>query len=133
MHKILQSLSRRFIYERRAARRHPASVAAIMRIRSGNRFSSYVDVSTTDLSATGLSVECSMVRIDDLHVSDSADMVTSTKLDLELQLPGGPVTLVGETVRYDRLGASTYLLGVRIVELAPEAERAYTAFLEGLH
>ena len=126
---LLQKLSRRLIYERRAARRRTSSVPARLRIRSGNRTSSFIDVTTRDLSTTGLSIEAPVVKVDGLHVYDSPDMVAPTRLDIEIDLPSGRVPLVGETVRYDQLGPSLYVLGVRIVEISDDADSVYGAFL----
>lgn len=132
VHKFLRKLSRRLIYERRAAMRHAVSRSLRFRIRSGSKVSEAVPAQARDLSTTGLSIETSVVRSGLLHVYDSADMVTPTRLEVELELPGGVVSLVGETVRYDRVQPGLYLLGVRIVEMDERDRALYLTFVETL-
>jgi hypothetical protein len=72
------------------------------------------------------------MSIDGIHAYDSTDMVTPTRLDIVLGLPGGTATLTGEVVRYDKLPGGEYLLGVRIVEVTPTDRERYARFLETL-
>lgn len=129
---LLRRLSRRFIYERKAPRRRPASVPTRFRIRSGARASEYVEAHTRDLSASGLALETPVIRIGDLHAYTSMDMVTPTRLDIVIGIPSGEVTIVGETVRYDKMAESVYLLGVHIVEMSHEDRERYESFVESL-
>jgi PilZ domain len=128
--RLLRRISRRLIYERKSPRRRPVTVTTRFRVRSGSRESAYVEARTRDLSASGLAIETSSMRIDGIHLYDSMDMVTPTRLDIVLGLPTGTVAVTGETVRYDTLEDGAYLLGVRIVEM-PDADRQrYLQFLE---
>lgn len=130
--RLLRKLSRRLIYERKSPRRRPVAVSTRFRVRSGSRESAYVEARTRDLSESGLGIETPTIRIDGIHAYDSMDMVTPTLLDIVLGLPSGTVTVVGETVRYDRLGDGDYLLGVHIVEMSDADRARYDQFLETL-
>lgn len=67
-----------------------------------------------------------------MHVYNSMDMVTPTRLDIVLGLPSGNVTIRGETVRYDSTDDATYLLGIQILEMADDDRRRYEEFLDTL-
>ncbi len=129
---LLRRLSRRLIYERKSPRRRPVAVTTRFRVRSGSRESAYVEARTRDLSESGLAVESPAIRIDGLHAYDSMDMVTPTRLDITLGLPTGTVEVTGETVRYDKTEEGTYVLGIRIVEIADADRDRYMRFLETL-
>ncbi|HQR40068.1 MAG TPA: PilZ domain-containing protein [Blastocatellia bacterium] len=129
---LLRRLSRRLIYQRKSPRRRPASVPTRFRVASGANVSSFVEVRTRDLSATGLAVETPSLRVDGMHVYNSMDMVTPTRLDIVLGLPSGNVTIRGETVRYDSTDDATYLLGIQILEMADDDRRRYEEFLDTL-
>ncbi len=129
---LLRKLSRRLIYERKSPRRRPVAVTTRFRVRSGSRESAYVEARTRDLSESGLAVESPAIRIDGLHAYDSMDMVTPTRLDITLGLPTGTVEVTGETVRYDKTEEGTYVLGIRIVEIADADRDRYMRFLETL-
>jgi hypothetical protein len=128
----LRRISRRLIYERKSPRRRPVSVTTRFRVRSGSRESAYVEARTRDLSASGLAIETKSVRVDGIHVYDSMDMVTPTRLDIVLGLPSGTVEIVGETVRYDTIEDGLYLLGVRIVEMSDADRVQYGKFVDTL-
>lgn len=129
---LLRKLSRRLIYQRKSPRRRPAAVTTQFRVVSGAKTSRYVEARTRDLSASGLAIESSTIRVDGMHAYDSMDMVTPTRLDIVLGLPSGHVTIIGETVRYDATPTGTYLLGIRIVEISDEDRRRYIDFLASL-
>jgi hypothetical protein len=129
---MLRRLSRKFIYERRTPHRKPAAVMAQFRVRSGARTSRYVEAQTRDLSASGLALESPVIQIDGLHLYDSADMVTPTRLDVVLGLPSGTMTVVGEAVRYDKLDDGTYVVGVKIVEISPQDRTRYGDYVATL-
>jgi hypothetical protein len=130
--RLLRRLSRRLIYERKSPRRRPAEITTRFRVRSGARESAYVEARTRDVSATGLAIVAPTIRVDGLHVYDSMDMVTPTRLDIVLGLPSGTVSVAGETVRYDALEEGGYLLGIRIVEMADADRERYAQFVDGL-
>jgi hypothetical protein len=130
--KLLRKFSRRFIYERKAPRRRPANLQTRFRVRAGTRASEYIEARTRDLSASGLAIESSTMRVAGLHLYDSPDMVTPTLLDIVLGLPSGDVTIVGETVRYDALPSGSYLVGVHIVEMSETDRERYDAFVATL-
>lgn len=132
LENLLRKISRRLIYERNAPRRRAANLPTRFRVRAGNRESEFVEAQTRDLSASGLAIETATIRIGTLHVYDSPDMVTPTRLDVVLGLPSGEVTIVGETVRYDATDASSYLLGVHIVEMSPEDRDRYEEYIASL-
>lgn len=129
---LLRRLSRRLIYQRKSPRRRPASVATQFRVVYGSQVSRFVEVRTRDVSATGLAIESRSLRVDGMHVYNSADMVTPTELDIVLGLPSGNVTIRGKTVRYDALDDGTYLLGVQVVSMAADDNDRYSEFLETL-
>lgn len=130
--RLLRRISRRLIYERKSPRRRPVAVTTRFSVRSGARQSAYVEARTRDLSATGLAIETETMRVDGLHVYDSADMVTPTRLDIVLGLPSGNVAITGETVRYDKLAEGGYLLGIHIVEIEDADSQRYVQFLDAL-
>ena len=130
--RLIRRISRRLIYERKSPRRRPAAITTRFRVRAGARQSAYVEAQTRDLSVSGLAIETPTIRIGGLHVYDSMDMVTPTRLDIVLGLPSGTVSITGETVRYDKLDDGDYLLGIRIVELSDADRKRYDAFLETL-
>jgi hypothetical protein len=132
LEKLLRRFSKRFISERKAPRRRPANLPTRFRVRAGARASEYVEARTRDLSASGLAIETPAIRIGGLHVYDSPDMVTPTRLDVVLGLPSGEVTIVGETVRYDALDEGGYLLGVHIVEISEADQSRYDTFVATL-
>lgn len=129
---LLRRLSRRLIYERKSPRRRPVAVTTRFRVRSGSRESAYVEARTRDLSESGLAIESPAIRIDGMHAYDSMDMVTPTRLDITLGLPSGTIEIIGETVRYDKTEEGTYVLGIRIVEIADADRDRYLHFLETL-
>jgi len=129
---MLRRLSRKFIYERRTPLRKPASVKARFRVRYGARTSRYVEAQTRDLSASGLALDSPVIQVDGLHLYDSADMVTPTRLDVVLGMPSGTLTVVGEAVRYDKLDDGTYVIGVKIVEISPSDRKRYEDYVATL-
>jgi hypothetical protein len=83
---------------------------------------------TRDLSETGLTLLLPSVRVGDLYLTD-----VESRLEIKLELPGGPVKLLTASVRFEQLTGKEvgcgYLLAVRIVEMQNDARARYLAYL----
>lgn len=131
------NLVRGFIINRRVTKRTPAVVPvrfAILRQGRGikPRQSRTISARTADLSATGLSIETSVVQIDGFHISISADMASEQVLEIEMALPDHTIHLRGLPLRYERRGVKegNYLVGVKIIEMSDEDRAVYEAYLK---
>lgn len=86
---------------------------------------------TRDLSATGLTLLLSVVRISDSYLTDNEHY-----LGIRLGLPGGPVSMLAAPVRFEHAtGAeseSGYLLGVRIIRMREDDRSCYLTYLSTL-
>ena len=69
---------------------------------------------TLDISATGLALVVSAIRIGEHYLAG-----TDHKLHIKLELPSGPVEMMVATVRYESLeDEGGYLIGARILEIS---------------
>ena len=84
---------------------------------------------TRELSETGLTLLLPSVRAGDAYLTDG-----ETRLEVRLELPGGPVTMQAACVRFDHLQRQefgcSYLLRVRIVEMQKSERERYLAYLK---
>ena len=92
---------------------------------------------TYDLSETGIGLLSNCITSDGLHAYFSNDMISSTELEIMLELPEKTVTMVGETCRYQkvetkRLSDYTYLMGVKIVSRSEEDKKIYQKYITTL-
>lgn len=129
-------LVRRFILNRRAARRVSSSLPvrfAIVSQTSGGdlRRSRTITAVTTDLSRSGLALVTGVIQVDNFHVSLSADMTARQYLAIELELPERTILIEGLPLRYERRksGGGNYVVGVKILRMSDEDRQAYETWL----
>ena len=82
---------------------------------------------TRDLSETGLTLMLSVVRIGDRYLTDREHY-----LGIRLELPGGPVSMLAASVRFEHTEGTDYLLGVRIIRIREEERAYYLTYLRTL-
>jgi hypothetical protein len=131
------NLVRGFIINLRKTRRLPAALPvrfAILRRGRGAKLqkSRSISARTADLSRSGLSLETSVIQIDNFHVSISADMASEQLLEIELALPARGILIEGRPLRYERREATegNYLVGVQITAMSDEDRAVYEEYLK---
>jgi len=86
---------------------------------------------TRDLSETGLTLLLPVVRIGDGYLTDS-----ERYLGIRLALPGGPISMLAASVRFEHLdmleSGYGYLVGVRVVRMREDERASYFAYLRTL-
>jgi hypothetical protein len=87
---------------------------------------------TRDISIRGLALNVPQVHLDGHHLA-----VEGRELELTLELPGGSISMLVVSRRYERLEESElgcdYLIGARIVQIDDEDRQRYMSFInEGL-
>ncbi len=87
---------------------------------------------TRDISISGLALNVPQVHLDGHHLA-----AEGRELDLTLELPGGPITMLVVSRRYEQLEDAelgcNYLIGARIVQIDDEDRARYLSFInEGL-
>ncbi len=131
------NLVRGFLGNRRKKRRIPARLpvqfSIVRHARAGKvQKSRSISARTSDLSSSGLSIETSVIQIDNFHVSLSADMTSAQCLEIELALPERGIRLEGMPLRYQRQEASkgNYIVGVKITVMSDEDRAVYERYLK---
>ena len=119
---------RHFVGNRRRAKRVyvPLKFTLAIALRKTNQSSSRklpsLDGHTLDVSTTGIALVVPAIRIGEHYLTGE-----DRRLQIMLELPGGPVEMLVAPVRYEGLeedtGESGYIIGVRIVEMN-ESDRA---------
>jgi hypothetical protein len=83
---------------------------------------------TRDISQNGLALNVSQVHLDGHHLATEG-----RNLQLRLELPGGPISMLVTPRRYERLDEAElgcgYLIGVQIVQISDEDRRLYLSFI----
>jgi hypothetical protein len=87
---------------------------------------------TRDISISGLALNVPQVHLDGHHLA-----AEGRELELTLELPGSPISMLVVARRYERLEEAelgcNYLIGARIVQIDDEDRRRYLSFIkEGL-
>lgn len=87
---------------------------------------------TRDISIRGLALNVPQVHLDGHHLA-----AEGRELELTLELPGGSISMLVVSRRYERLEESElgcdYLIGARIVQIDDEDRQRYMSFInEGL-
>ncbi len=87
---------------------------------------------TRDISMKGLALNVPQVHLDGHHLA-----AEGRELELTLELPGGPITMLVVSRRYEQLEDAelgcNYLIGARIVQIDDEDRARYLSFInEGL-
>lgn len=132
----LLSRVRRSISEKLASKRTSASfpikVTIYCEIPTGSlKNPKFVELSisgeTYDLSLTGVAFIVPSIRIKEYYLVGE-----NRKLHAEIDLPNGKVKMELLGVRYEQLNihesASKYLIGAKILSIAPECKEAYEEF-----
>jgi hypothetical protein len=83
---------------------------------------------TRDISIHGLALNVPQVHLDGHHLA-----AEGRELELTLELPGGPISMLVVSRRYERLDESelgcNYLIGARIVQIEDEDRQRYLSFI----
>jgi len=83
---------------------------------------------TRDISANGLALNVPQVHLDGYHLAAG-----ERELQLRLELPGGPISMLVNPRRYERLEESelgcNYLIGTQISQIDDEDRRRYLSFI----
>src|SRR5437868_13005731 len=89
--------------KRRVMARLPVQFSIVRRPRTSKvQKSRSISARTSDLSSGGLSIETSIIQIDNFHVSLSADMASDQFLEIELALPERGIRIQGIPLHYQR-------------------------------
>ena len=83
---------------------------------------------TRDISQNGLALNVSQVHLDGHHLATEGH-----DLQMKLDLPGGPISMLVTPTHYERLEEAElgcgYLIGVRIVQISDEDRSLYLSFI----
>jgi hypothetical protein len=83
---------------------------------------------TRDLSQNGLALNVPQVHLDGHHLATE-----ERDLQLKLELPDGPISMLVTPSHYERLDETElgcgYLIGVQIVQISDEDRRRYLSFI----
>jgi len=83
---------------------------------------------TRDISIRGLALNVPQVHLDGHHLA-----AEGRELELTLELPGSPISMLVVSRRYERLEESElgcdYLIGARIVQIDDEDRQRYVSFI----
>jgi hypothetical protein len=83
---------------------------------------------TRDVSQNGLALNVPQVHLDGHHLATEV-----RDLQLHLELPGGPISMLVTPRRYERLEEAelgcSYLIVVQIVQISDEDRRLYLSFI----
>jgi hypothetical protein len=86
---------------------------------------------TLDVSATGLALIVSAIRIDDHYLAGEG-----RTLRIDLELPAGEVVIQANSARYERLDESEseqgYLIGANIIAMSDSDRVLYNEYVDGL-
>jgi PilZ domain-containing protein len=135
MPELIRSLvSRARIYfkdRRRSPRLRVRLLVSVSVHRSSNGISSRQGIlkgHTRDISANGLSLNLPQAHLDGRHLA-----AEERRLQLNLELPDGPTSMVVIPRRYERLDEAelgcSNLIGVRIVQITDEDRKRYSSFI----
>lgn len=118
--RTVVSRLRKFVGDRREVKRQRARLAFIISIASpaknlkGSRRTISMDGHTLDLSANGMALIVPAITLGEHHLVGE-----NRSLDVQLELPTGPVEMQVVPVRYERLeeqaSETGYLIAVKIV------------------
>ena len=128
---------RQFAGDRRHSKRQKVrlalsiSVASPARSLNGTRKMSRMDGHTVDISANGMALIVPAIRIGEHHLVGE-----NRNLNVNLELPVGPVEMQVTPVRYEALegqeGGAGYLIAVKIVVMPVEDRAKYSEYFSTL-
>jgi hypothetical protein len=135
--RTVVSRLRRFVGDRRRAKRQRVRLAFSLSIASpakslqGSRRTITMDGHTLDLSANGMGLIVPAITLDEHHLVGE-----NRGLNVQLELPPGPVEMQVLPVRYERLEADAsetgYLVAVKIVGMSQEDRTRYSEYVSTL-
>jgi hypothetical protein len=135
MPELIRSVvSRMQVYvkdRRRSPRLRVRLLFSVSVCRSGNTNGSSRESAlkghTRDLSMNGLALNVPQIHLDGYHLAAGG-----RELQLRLELPGGPISIVVTPRRYERLEDAelgcNYLIGAKISKISDEDRERYLAF-----
>lgn len=128
---------RRFVGERRNAKRikirlpFTLSISSSATSRNGAKRINSIEGYTLDLSPNGLALIVPAIRLGDHHLVGE-----NRTLDLNLELPGGPLEMKVTPIRYETVEEGErqlgYLIGVEITEMADENRAKFSVYLSSI-
>jgi hypothetical protein len=134
--KIVSRL-RRFFGNRRRARRARVELKFTLQVgdprtsSNGARRLPSLDGHTLDISTTGLALMVPAIRIGQYYLAGN-----DRRLNVKLDLPGGPVEMQLLPVRYESLVEEDlktgYVIGARIVEMDKKDRAQFDAYVAGV-
>lgn len=135
--RTIVSRVRKFVGDRRRSKREQVrlafsiSIASPAKSLSGSRRTISMDGHTLDLSANGMALIVPAITLDEHHLVGE-----NRSLQVQLELPLGPVGMQVFPVRYERLeeqkSESGYLIAVKIVGMLEEDRARYAEFVSTL-
>jgi hypothetical protein len=136
--RSLVSHLRRFVGDRRQAKRHIARLAFTLSLArpaiklNGSRPRAGLKGHTLDVGMKGLALIVPTILLGEHHLIGE-----NRRLIVELQLPQGPVAMEVLPLRYESLEEhkteTGYLIGAKIVEMSKGDRERFTRYVTGLH
>jgi len=135
--RTIVSRLRNFVGDRRSVKRQRVSLAFSIslyppaRNLTGTRQTVSMKGHTLDLSANGLALIVPAITLSEHHLIGE-----NRSLKVQLELPGGPVEMLVNPVRYERLEdhkiESGYLIAVKILRMSEAARENYSEYVSTL-
>lgn len=135
--RTLVSRLRKFVGDRREVKRKRVRLALSISIASpakgphGSRRTNNMDGHTVDLSANGMALIVPAITLGEHHL-----VAENRSLNVQLELPLGPVEMQVVPVRYERLeedaSETGYLIAVKIVGMSESDRARYTEYVSTL-
>jgi hypothetical protein len=135
--RTLVSRLRKFVGDRREVKRRQVRLAFSISIASpakgvhGSKRTISMDGHTVDLSANGMALIVPAITLDEHHL-----VAENRGLNVQIELPPGPVEMEVVPVRYERLeedaGETGYLIAVKIVGMSESDRARYTEYVSTL-
>jgi hypothetical protein len=101
------------------------------RLAKGSRKPRSIDGHTLDISASGLALIVTVIRIGDQYLAGE-----NRRLLINLELPAGPIAIEATSVRYERLDEEEsemgYLIGVNITAMSESDRARYDEHIAGV-
>ena len=116
--------------EKRSSVRLPLSISVLdlSRPRKGVRRPQSIKGHTCDISPTRIALMVPAIRIGAQYLADQ-----ERRLQIKLELPGGPVEIQALPLRYERIGEGQeetgYLIGVQVVQMNEQDRSRYNEYL----
>ena len=135
--RTIVSRLRKFVGDRRTAKRQRVQLALTISLTSpakslkGSSRKVSMDGHTLDLSANGLALIVPTITLGEHHL-----IAENRRLQVQLELPVGPVEMQVLPVRYERLDEHNnemgYLIAVKIIEISDVDRAKYSQYVISL-